>query len=138
MNREERLSFGEELLLALKENVMQEKERHFAEYQGFAVMLPKYMEIDKPYVRLKRKGGNQYQVNMNTDKLLGVCQRLDYLLEHLPQRLNRHNEKLNELMKQQNQARSDIAFGNMYDEKVKRLAEQLKEIDEKLKEGKAE
>lgn len=138
VNREERLSFGEELLLALKGNVMQEKERYFAEYQGFAVMLPKYMEIDKPYVRLKRKGGNQYQVNMNTDKLLGVCQRLDYLLEHLPQRLNRHNEKLNELMKQQNQARSDIAFGNMYDEKVKRLAEQLKEIDEKLKEGKAE
>lgn len=64
MNREERLSFGEELLLALKGNVMQEKERYFAEYQGFAVMLPKYMEIDKPYVRLKRKGGNQYQVNI--------------------------------------------------------------------------
>lgn len=137
VKREERLSFGEELLLALKENVMQEKERYFTEYQGFDVILPRHMEVDKPYVWLKRKGSNQYSVAMNTDKVLGVCQRLDYLLDNLQKELNRHNNKLRALLKQQNQARSDIALGNMYDEEVKVLADKLKEIDEKLKEGKA-
>ena len=76
VKREERLSFGEELLLALKENVMQEKERYFSEYQGFDVILPRHMEVDKPYVWLKRKGSNQYSVAMNTDKVLGGCQKM--------------------------------------------------------------
>lgn len=116
---------------------MQEKERYFTEYQGFDVILPRHMEVDKPYVWLKRKGSNQYSVAMNTDKVLGVCQRLDYLLDNLQKELNRHNNKLRALLKQQNQARSDIALGNMYDEEVKVLADKLKEIDEKLKEGKA-
>lgn len=137
VKREERLSFGEELLLALKENVMQEKERYFSGYQGFDVILPRHMEVDKPYVWLKRKGSNQYSVAMNTDKVLGVCQRLDYLLDNLQKEMNRHNNKLRALLKQQNQAKSDIALGNMYDEEVKVLADKLKEIDEKLKEGKA-
>lgn len=137
VKREERLSFGEELLLALKGNVMQEKERYFTEYQGFDVMLPKHMERDKPYVWLKRRGSNQYSVAMSTDKILGVCQRLDYLLDNLQKELNRHNNKLRALLKQQNQARSDIALGNMYDEEVKVLSDELKEIDEKLKEGKS-
>ena len=74
---------------------------------------------------------------MNTDKILGVCQRLDYLLDNLQKELNRHNDGLRELLKQQNQAKSDINLGNIYDEEVKVLADKLKEIDKKLKEGKA-
>lgn len=62
---------------------------------------------------------------------------MDYLLDNLQKEMNRHNNKMRALLKQQNQARSDIALGNMYDEEVKVLADKLKEIDEKLKEGKA-
>jgi N12 class adenine-specific DNA methylase len=137
VNREERRSFGEELLLALKDNVMRDKDRLFSEYQGFDVMLPKHMEYDKAYVILRREGSNQYSVPMDGDKEMGVCQRLDHCLENLSKELERHQNKLRELMVQQSQARRDLSIGNPYDDEVTILAERLKEIDEKLKEGTA-
>ena len=41
ITREERTAFGEELILALTQNVMKDKERIFCEYQGAEVVLPK-------------------------------------------------------------------------------------------------
>jgi Zn-dependent M32 family carboxypeptidase len=116
---------------------MRDKDRLFSEYQGFDVMLPKHMEYDKAYVILRREGSNQYSVPMDGDKEMGVCQRLDHCLENLSKELERHQNKLRELMVQQSQARRDLSIGNPYDDEVTILAERLKEIDEKLKEGTA-
>ena len=137
IKRGERISFGEELILALKDNVMNAKERVFAEYQGFVVILPKYMKVDEEYVWLKRKESNQYRVEMDTVKVLGCCQRLDYCLEHLPSELKRQVNKLKDLLKQQHQARIDLDLGNIYDAEVRIFVDRLKIIDDQLKEGNA-
>ena len=134
VKKEERISFGEELLHALKENVMHEKERLFCEYQGFDVILPRHMEYDKAYVLVKRAGSNQYTVSMDGDKVLGVCQRLDHCLDNLGKELERHNNKLRDLIAQQNQTKRDLDIGNIYDDEVGVLADRLMSIDEKLKE----
>jgi len=136
VKREERLCFGEELLEALKDNVMKEKERIFSDYQGFDVILPARMEFDKPYVIVKRTGSNQYRVSMKETKTMGCCQRLDHCLEHLPDVLEKHKEKLRDLNVQKNNAKRNLEIGNMYDDEVELLADKLAAIDEKLKEGK--
>lgn len=137
VKKDERKSFGEELLHALKENVMHEKERLFCEYQGFDVILPRYMEYDKAYVIVKRTGSNQYTVSMDGDKVLGVCQRLDYCLDNFGKELERHKNKLRNLIAQQNQTKRDLETGNIYDDEVAALADKLMSIDEKLKEDTA-
>lgn len=136
ITREERTAFGEELILALTQNVMKDKERIFCEYQGAEVVLPKHMKEDRKYVFLKFRGSNQYSVNMETDKPLGCCQRLDHCLEGLLTRLDYHEQKLQEFYNREKFVKDELSIGNMYDEEVQRQAEQLREIDELLKEGK--
>jgi len=137
VKRDERRSFGEELLYALRDNVMRDKERLFHEYQGFDVILPKHMHEDEPYVILEREGSNRYSVTMDGKKEMGVCQRLDHCLDHLDKELERHGEKLRQLLTQEKQAKKELETGNPYDEEVTALAEYLKEIDDKLMEDTA-
>lgn len=62
---------------------------------------------------------------------------MDYFLDNLDHELERHQNKLRSLMLQQKQAQADVQAGNIYEETVRILADKLKEIDEKLKEGNA-
>lgn len=136
IGKEERIAFGEELILALAHNVMQDKERIFSEYQGAEVVLPKHMRPEKRYVLLKFKGSNQYSVNMDTEKPLGCCQRLDHCLEGLLKRQEYHETQLVALLDQEKSAKEELRLGNSYDLEVQRMVDQLKEIDALLKEGK--
>lgn len=133
--KEERLSFGEELLWALSSNIRKEKERIFSEYQGATVVLPKHMDPNRKYVFLKFASGNQYSVSMETDKPMGCCQRLDHCLEGLPKRLEHHEQYLSELFAQERSAKEDLLTGNRFDAEVQVLREKLKEMDELLEEG---
>lgn len=135
VTNEERQMIGEELLYALGDNVMAEEDRFFDSYQGFDIVLPKYMKIDKPFILFGRRDSNEYVIKMDSDKALGVCKKLDYALEHLPDTKAKNEDKLNDLYKQQQQAEADIDAGNEYDETVEALAKKLEDIDSKLKES---
>ena len=74
---------------------------------------------------------------MDGNKEMGVCQRLDHCLDNLDKELERHGEKLRELMIQKKQVKKELEIGNPYDEDVTALAEYLKEIDDKLMEDTA-
>lgn len=77
---EERHAFGEELLEAIIDNVMREKERVFDTYQGFEIILPANMMKDKSYVYVTSNDGGKYYVEMDGDKALGCAMRIDRLL----------------------------------------------------------
>jgi len=133
--REERMAFGEELLAEIRRNLIH-KERVFDIYQGFQVVLPDYMERDKPFVYLQSSG--RYKVNMKDAKALGCSQRLDHVLENLAeereQALLALQAKEDELV----HAREELAKGNPYDKTVEALEQKLARIDEMLeKEGTA-
>ncbi|MCR5836012.1 MAG: hypothetical protein K6G88_05875, partial [Lachnospiraceae bacterium] len=134
VKKEERKSFGEELLYALKNNVMIVEERLFSEYQGFYVYLPKNMKCDNPYVIVTRPKSNRYTVEMDTTKEMGVCQRIDYCLDNLNKDMKRHNIKLREYIIQQEEAHTTLSKGNIFDDVVYKLTERLNKIDEELKE----
>lgn len=134
IGKEEREMFGEELLYALAQNVMTEKDRLFEVYQEFDVMLPKHMKADKPYIILKRKDSNVYSIKMDGDKPFGCSKRIDYFLDHLEDTIKEHEAALEDLYKQKRNAELSLANGNEFESEVARLAAKLAKIDEKLKE----
>jgi len=134
---EKRQQFGEFILSEVNRNVMKDKERVIKKYQGFDVVLPKYMSPDKPYVILRRFGSNSYSIKMDGDKALGVCRRLDYVLDNLDDTVKRHEEALADLFRQQENAAKSIIAGNEFDKQVDDLYARLCEIDKELKEDKA-
>ncbi len=132
LGQEERVSFGAELLDELRRNVMQPKERLFDHYQGFDVMLPRYMSMDRPYIILKRKDGGSYYIKMIGDKVLGCSARIDYLLNHLPQRRKEQMEEKEKLGRELEKAMTEVEKGNPYDALLLQAIEKLSDIDKKL------
>lgn len=132
LSMEERTAFGEELLLALQDNNDRDEDRVFTEFHGFTVILPKRMNREKPYVVIKGVTENLYRVKIDTDKALGCCMKIEYALNRLPDVLKRHEDDLQSLETQRNQARNDIEQGNIYDEQVLALQTELDEIDKEL------
>ena len=132
VSREERQAFGNELLFALAENVLMEKERVFDRYQGFEIVLPVYMDEEKPYVLVRSGKGCTYHAEMSEPKALGCSMRIDHLLEHLPDRLNNVQAQMEEERQQRSDALRDLEQGNTYQDTVDALSKQLAEIDERL------
>lgn len=131
----EREMFGEELLEALAGNYRKEEESVFDIYQGFEVVLPAWMDPNRPYVILRRRGSSSYMVKMDSDKALGCSKRLDYVLDHLEDTKAEHEREYQALLGQQRQIEETLDEGNTYDEEVRNLMERLKEIDRQLQEG---
>ena len=134
---EERQRFGETIFEALKDNVMNDKETKFEDYQGFEIYLPKFMQRDDPYAILKRDGGGRYKVRLDGDKALGCSRRFDHVLDTLPETKEKQEKALRALKMQQTQAIDTLNYGNPYDVQVADLSAKLQEIDEELKEDKA-
>lgn len=130
VSMEEREDFGADLLAALKEHVGKEKEKVFDWYQGFEVVLPKYMKEENPYVLLRGTGA--YRVILREAKTIGCSMRMDRLLESLPKRLKQQKEKLASLQNQLKEARIKISEGNPYSSQVEKAEMMLEMIDEKL------
>lgn len=132
IDMDERESFGEELLEELFQNRMQSQERVFDNYQGFEVVLPKHMSLERPYVILRREQGGSYRIKMDGDKALGCSRRLDYFLEHLPERKKQHADELRALKQNYQHAKEEIQKGNTYDQALLQAVEKLAAIDKEL------
>lgn len=133
MSMDERNSFGNELLSALSDNIQREKARLFDWYQEFKVMLPEYMNPERPYVLLCGVGENTYYIKMDGNSPVGCSRRLDYVLEHLPERKEKQEEEYWNLVKQLNSAKEEYEKGNPFDEQVDEVQTRLDEIDAELK-----
>ncbi|MCQ2519634.1 MAG: DEAD/DEAH box helicase family protein [Lachnospiraceae bacterium] len=136
VSRDDRQSMGEELLYALLHNIANSERRTFDEYQGFKILLPENMSIEKPYIILKRFG--VYMVRMDLEdggKAAGVSKRMDNVLDNLEETIKMHEEKLRDYHLQRENANQILLAGNPYDEAVKRLTLKLNDIDKRLMES---
>ena len=133
--REEREAFGEELLLAIRENVMVPRERFFGEYRSIQVILPAgFFPSIKPYVYLKRPDHERkYYLEMDTESAVGCCQRIDGFLGNL----NRYSEKLrmqsDDLEVQLEAAEKKLSSGKTQGTKVEELTRELESVDAMIK-----
>lgn len=132
LSRQERLSFGSELLFALADNHVQGDDRFFDEVHGFQVLLPAHMQPDKPWVVLKGITANCYQVDMADAKENGCIQRIEHLLTHLDERIDRVGEAISRIQEEVCQAKNEFRKGNKYAREINILREKLMNIDEEL------
>ena len=130
---EERQAFGEELIYALRDNYRKNKERLFDEYRGFDVYLPRDMMFDKLFVVLRSENGGHYSVEIDITKPLGCAQRIDYMLEHLPDRLSLLRSRKRDTSKRAQTAQSEIDRGNIYQTEMNALTQALEQIDNEIK-----
>jgi len=132
ISMEERDSFGVELLEALENNVMHQEDRVFDWYQGFEVVLPKHMTQEKRYVLLCRKSGGTYHVKMDGDRPLGCSRRLDFVLENLQKRKNKHETDKIAFIDDYQEAKKNLETGNPYEEELTLAKKELEQIDIEL------
>ncbi len=132
---EERTAFGEELLLAVSENVGIVYERIFADYQGFTIVLPAKMREESPYIIIKSSHGGSYVCEIDQDKTpVGCTKAIDYILDHLAERAIRYSDEMERLKQQMKEAEEDIERENPYLQKIEGLMRELETIDKKLEE----
>ena len=132
VSRQERISFGYELLVALADNHVRVDERFFDEVHGFRVLLPAYMQVDKPRVLIQGVTANRYEVDMADAKENGCIQRIEHLLTHLDERISRVGEAISRIREELCQAQNELRKGNKYTQEISVLQEKLINIDEEL------
>lgn len=130
---EERQAFGEELLEAIMGNSMLPAERLFTEYQGFDVILPPNMTLDRPFVLVRGKSGSEYHVDMDGGKAMGCSMRLDRLLDGLEDTAKELGKRIAEERKNMKTARAELDEGNRFKDELEKLSAELAEIDLQLK-----
>ncbi len=133
--QDERMAFGEELLLALNEIYLEGTERLFDNYQGFDVCLPVNTGCQTPHVYIKSPNGGKYYLEMDTDKPLGCAMRIDHLLENLADRVTAFNERIERAEKNCANALEEIEKGNIYGKEVELLERELESIDRLLEQA---
>lgn len=129
---EERMAFGEELIDAIKQNHLSERERFFDSYQGFDIYLPANMDREKPHIYVRSINGGFYRLEMETDKALGCTMKIDRLLERLPKRIESYENQIKRAEKERDDAVCDMEKGNLYEKEVERLEKELDRIDKQL------
>lgn len=136
ISNEERISFGEDLLEALKGNIAKHEERVFGDYQGFDIVLPADMYSERPYVSVKSSRGGNYPCNIELDHTpLGCTRALDCLLNRLDGRAESLRDKAKNSEKQMQIAVEDLESGNMYIDEIENLKAELEAIDRELEEN---
>jgi hypothetical protein len=114
---------------ALCEHVLMPHEKTIVNYQGFDVILPKNMIVEKPYLWLQKNG--RYYVEMgDTEK--GVLIRVDNVLEGLEAHLSKLGESLTELYSKQESIKKELSKKEDYATKIEETNAKLARIDKQL------
>ncbi len=133
---DERISFGEELLEAVDENIGRSKERFFDSYMGFDVILPASMSDEYRHIIISRRDGGSYCCEIDRDKTaLGCSKSIDYLLEHLGSRADNLEALAFSCDKRIEEAKDDLKDENPYLVTIEQLRFELSVIDAELEES---
>lgn len=133
---EERIAFGEELLIALSDNKNFESERYFDNYRGFDIILPSKMIDTNVFVYVKGKSGFKHPCEFVGEKTAYGCTRsIDSVLEHLDKKAEDMKKRAADVKRKAKASKADLERGNPYIEEVERLKSKLAEIDKKLEEN---
>ena len=114
---------------AVKENILETKEKPLTTYCGFEIVLPANMMREKPYIWLKNNG--KYYVELGeTD--IGNLVRIDNTLESLPEHLKKLTENLDALRKREADIRIELNKDEDFTEKIEMYKKMVNELDKKL------
>lgn len=128
-SKEERKFLRKKIFDAVKSNVLVTEERVLMTYQGFDIVLPVNMTMEKPFIWLQRNG--RYYVEL-ADTEMGILVRIDNFLAKFEEYLERMKELHTDLCKRQSDIKNELALKEDYCDMIEEIKTELETIDKKL------
>lgn len=132
ISQDERQKFGRLVLKALGMYPYEFENLKIAVYRGFGVFVPRMAGTGPRRILIEGPSGLQYQIALRSDKEAGISRSVDFALAHLGEEAAKHDQKIEQLKKDTERARREIALGNSYEKTVADLQAQLAHIDAML------
>jgi superfamily II DNA/RNA helicase len=129
IDKEERKAIRGELFAAVKSNVLMPSERVAMTYQGFDIVLPVNMTVEKPFIWLQKNG--RYYVEL-ADTEFGMLVRIDNYLDKLEEHLEKMQASLSDLYARQSATRAELSQKENYTDKIEEIKARLEKLDKKL------
>lgn len=126
---EKRKTLREFVGTAIREHVLETKEKTLISYRGFDIVLPANMTLEKPYVRLKKSG--KYYVELG-DTDIGNLIRIDNYLDSLGDHLSKLTLNLEKLREKEKDIRFELSKGESYINQIETYKNKVKNLDKKL------
>ncbi len=120
---ERRKALREEITAAVRDHVLEPREKTLMPYRGFAIVLPANMTLEKPYVWLSRRG--KYYVELG-DTEIGNLVRIDHSLDTLDGHLERLKTDLSKLTEKETELKAALAKEESYSEQIEKYNAKLK------------
>ena len=126
---EKRKTLRELIGTAIREHVLETKEKTLISYRGFAIVLPANMTLEKPYVWLKKSG--KYYVELG-DTDIGNLIRIDNYLDSLGDHLGKLMLNLEKLREKEKDIRFELSKDESYTDQIETYKNKVKKLDKKL------
>ena len=126
---EKRKTLREFIGTAIREHVLETKEKTLISYRGFAIVLPANMTLEKPYVWLKKSG--KYYVELG-DTDIGNLIRIDNYLDSLGDHLSKLMLNLEKLREKEKDIRFELSKDESYTDQIETYKNKVKKLDKKL------
>lgn len=126
---EKRKTLRELIGTAIREHVLETKEKTLISYRGFDIVLPANMTLEKPYVWLKKSG--KYYVELG-DTDIGNLIRIDNYLDSLGDHLSKLMLNLEKLREKEKDIRFELSKGESYINQIETYKNKVKNLDKKL------
>lgn len=126
---EKRKTLREFIGTAIREHVLETKEKTLITYRGFAIVLPANMTLEKPYVWLKKSG--KYYVELG-DTDIGNLIRIDNYLDSLGDHLGKLMLNLEKLREKEKDIRVELSKDESYTDQIETYKNKVKKLDKKL------
>lgn len=126
---EKRKTLREFVGTAIREHVLETKEKTLISYRGFDIVLPANMTLEKPYVWLKKSG--KYYVELG-DTDIGNLIRIDNYLDSLGDHLGKLMLNLEKLREKEKDIRFELSKDESYTDQIETYKNKVKKLDKKL------
>ena len=126
---EKRKVYRENITSAVRNYVLETREKTLMNYRGFDIVLPANMIREKPYVWLSRQG--KYYVELG-DTETGNLARIDNYLDMLDGHLEELKIGLSEFIEKEMELKAELAKDVNYSEQIEKYRAEIESIDKKL------
>ena len=126
---EKRKVYRENITSAVRNYVLETREKTLMNYRGFDIVLPANMIREKPYVWLSRQG--KYYVELG-DTETGNLARIDNYLDMLDGHLEKLKIGLAEFIEKETELKAELAKDVNYSEQIEKYRAEIESIDKKL------
>jgi len=128
-DKEQRREIREKLYSSVQNYELMNKETKCMSYQGFDIILPVNMTVEKPYIWLQ--GYGKYYINLGDTKI-GALIRIDNFLDNLDSHLLKLNENLEKLKVKLKDTNAELTRKPNYADQIEACERKLENLDKAL------